>query len=184
MVAPRLAECVPDDDATLVARFVEGADRAAFDALYDRHVRYVAGVAYRLLGDDAELNDVLQETFLAALETMPKLRNPERVRSWLVGIAVRRVQRRLRWKTRWALARRLFGPSAANKSDPEDRAEVDALAEALSSVAPKFQTPWVLHHVEGETLPAVAEIEGVSLATIKRRIAKAEAQIRGVLDGA
>lgn len=180
-MAPRLAQPLPPDDATLVARFAEG-DRGAFDALYNRHVRYVAGVAYRLLGDDAELNDVLQETFLAALETLGTLRKPERVRSWLVGIAVRRVRRRLRKRARGAFARRLFGSGAASVSDPEARADVDALAEALQRIAPRYQVPWVLHHVEGETLPSVAALEGVSLATIKRRIARAEAEIRRTLD--
>lgn len=174
---------VPPDDATLVARFAAGDDDA-FDELYNRHVRYVAGVAYRLLRDEAELNDVLQETFLAALETMGQLRQPERVRAWLVGIAVRRVRRRLHKRTRWAFVRRLFGAGAPTASNPEERAHADELAEVLSSIAPKYQTPWVLHHVEGETLPVVAEIEGVSLATVKRRIARAESEIRRVLDDA
>lgn len=183
LVALRLAHTAPEDDAALVARFVAG-EREAFDQLYDRHVRYVAGVAFRLLGDQSELNDVLQETFLAALETMDRLRRPERVRAWLVGIAIRRVRRRLYKRARWTFVRRLFGAGAPAASDPDDQARADELGDALSSVDPKFQTPWVLHHVEGETLPAVAEIEGVSLATIKRRIARADTEIRRLLDDA
>ncbi len=182
-VALRLAQPAPEDDATLVARFAAG-EVVAFDQLYDRHVGYVAGVAFRLLGDQRELNDVLQETFLAALETMDKLREPARVRAWLVGIAIRRVRRRLYKRARWAFIRRVLGAGAPVASDPEDRARVDELGRALSSVDPKFQTPWVLHHVEGETLPVVAEIEGVSLATIKRRIARADVEIRRLLDEA
>lgn len=182
-MALRLTKPAAATDAALVARFTDG-ERAAFDELYDRHVRYVAGVAFRLLGDRSELNDVLQETFLAALETMDKLRKPESVRAWLVGIAVRRVRRRLSRRARWSFVRQLFGAGAPIASHPEDQSPADELARALQRLAPKFQTPWVLHHVEGETLPVVAQIEGVSLATIKRRIRRANEELEGFLDEA
>ena len=57
--APRLTQ-VPDDDAALVARAAAGDDRA-FGLLYRRHARYVAGVVFRLLGDESELDDVVRQ---------------------------------------------------------------------------------------------------------------------------
>jgi RNA polymerase sigma-70 factor (ECF subfamily) len=181
-VVARAAEIAPADDATLVARHQAG-DRAAFDELYHRHARYVAGTVYRLLGGHAELADVLQETFLAALESLPDLRRPECFRPWLVGIAVRRVRRRLDKQARGAVLRRLLAAGAPAASDPADRSPADELQHALAGLAPKLRIPWILHHVEGETLPCVAEIEGVSLATVKRRIARAEARIQRRMHG-
>jgi DNA-directed RNA polymerase specialized sigma24 family protein len=65
----------PPDDATLAVRAGAG-DRSAFDELYDRHASYIASVVFRLNGDE-ELPDLVQETFLAALESMHRLRRPE-----------------------------------------------------------------------------------------------------------
>ena len=175
-MAPRAAVLLPADDATLAARAKAG-DRAAFDELYGRHARYIAGVVFRLMGDRGELADVVQESFLAALESVHRLRHPEFVRTWLVGIAVRRVRRHLHRRTRTETLRRLFSPGVVATSDPTERAPVDELRRALDGVPPQLSIPWVLHKVEGETLPEVARIEGVSLATIKRRIAAADAEI-------
>jgi RNA polymerase sigma-70 factor (ECF subfamily) len=176
-VAARAAVLAPADDATLVARHQAG-DQAAFDELYHRHVKYIAGTVYRLMGGHGELPDILQETFLAALESLPDLRHPECFRTWLVGIAVRRVRRRLDKHARTTMLRRLLSAGAPKASDPGDRMPVDDLGSALAGLAPKLRIPWILHHVEGETLPSVATIEGVSLATVKRRIARAELQIQ------
>jgi DNA-directed RNA polymerase specialized sigma24 family protein len=72
---------------------------------------------------------------------------------------------------------RLLTVQAATRGDLRQGTEVDELSRALQRMPPRVRIPWILHRVMGETLPAVADIEGVSLATIKRRIAAAEAQI-------
>jgi RNA polymerase sigma-70 factor (ECF subfamily) len=180
MVAARAPALVPADDATLVARHRAG-DGAAFDELYHRHARYVAGTVYRLMGgrgERAELADVMQETFLVALESLPDLRQPECFRAWLVGIAVRRVRRRLDKQARASMLRRLLLAGAPQASDPAARTPVSELERALAELPPRLRIPWILHHVEGETLPSVASLEGVSLATVKRRIARAEARVQ------
>ena len=58
-------------------------------------------------------------------------------------------------------------------SDPAERQRVDALYEALGALPADLRIPWTLHHVEGETLPEVASMCEISLATAKRRIAEA-----------
>jgi RNA polymerase sigma-70 factor (ECF subfamily) len=179
-VATRAPALVPADDATLVARHRSG-DRAAFDELYHRYARYIAGTVYRLAGGRAErsdLADLVQETFLAALESLPDLRQPECFRTWLVGIAVHRVRRRLDKQARGSTLRRLLLAGAPRSSDPAEYAPVNELERALDQLPAKLRIPWILHHVEGETLPDVASIERTSLATVKRRIARAEARIR------
>jgi len=57
-------EVVPDD-ALLLAQAADGNERA-FTQLYRRYARYVAAIAYRVMGSDAELDDVVQEAFLDA----------------------------------------------------------------------------------------------------------------------
>src|SRR5436190_8835095 len=117
-------------DAVLVER-ARQADQAAFAALYQRHARYLAGVVYRLMGDDTDLDDIIQETFLLAADALSDLLDPQRIRTWLVTIAVRRAHRHLaRRRRRWFLFTRWaeLGPRA---SDPADRSPVDELYDAL-----------------------------------------------------
>lgn len=176
---PARSKTVQDDspdDATLVAEAAGGNDRA-FALLYKRHARYVAGVVYRLLGSDAELDDVVQETFCDASAALAGLHDTSGLKAWLARIAVRRVYKRLakRRRFRWLIGEAAH--VAPKVSDPAVRERVDALYEALDSLPPDLRIPWTLHMIEGETLPDVAAICEVSLATAKRRIADADARI-------
>jgi RNA polymerase sigma-70 factor, ECF subfamily len=165
-------------DAALVER-ARQADQAAFAALYQRHAQYLAGVVYHLMGDDAELDDIVQETFLLASDALTRLVQPERVRPWLVTIAVRRAYRHLaRRRRRWFLLSSLKD-IGARFSDPGDRSDVDDLYRALDRLPRELRVPWVLHRIEQFNLPEVAEACAASLATVKRRIAEAERRIQG-----
>jgi RNA polymerase sigma-70 factor (ECF subfamily) len=168
---PSFHEVVPDD-AALLAQAVAGNDRA-FAALYRRHARYVAGVAYRILGTDAEIDDVVQEAFCDAARALADLKDSRGLRAWLASITVRRIHKRLARRRRW---RWLLGAAqnvAPTASDPRALGQVAALYDALDTLPPKTRVPWTLHVLEGETLPAVAKMCNVSLATAKRRIAEA-----------
>jgi RNA polymerase sigma-70 factor (ECF subfamily) len=173
---PRLAPLV-QDDADLVELAAKGNERA-FATLYKRHARYVAGVVYRLMGNDAELDDVMQETFCDAARALCNLRDPEGLRFWLARIAVRRVHKRLSARRRW---RWLVGTNhdeiAPKVSEPHARQRVDNLYEGLENLPLKLRTPWVLHMIEGQTLPEAAATCDVSLATVKRRIAEADERL-------
>jgi RNA polymerase sigma-70 factor (ECF subfamily) len=169
------------DDALLVER-AKRDDEAAFRALYARHSHYIAGVVYRLLGDDAELDDVVQETFVDAAGGIAALEEPASLRRWLVVVAVRKVKtllarRRRRSWFRWALAE--LSPKA---SDPSDRQRVDELYDALDRLPVKLRVPWVLSRIADEPLPEVAAMCDTSLATVKRRIAEAEERLKRRLD--
>lgn len=145
-----------------------------FETVYAKHARYVAGVVHRLMGDDGELDDIVQETFVDAIDGLARLHDPGAVRAWLVTVAVRRTRRvlaRRRRRAMFAFWAADFGPRA---SDPRDRQAVDELYDALSKVPEDLRIPWVLHRVEHLSLPETAQVCEVSLATVKRRIAEAE----------
>ena len=168
---------VPDDDAALIARAGAGDDRA-FGLLYRRHARYVAGVAFRLFGDELDLDDVVQETFVDAHAALGSVRDPSTFRAFLATIAARKVARRIarRQRQRWLAS--LFSFGAAASSAPVVEGEAFALYEALASVSVERRIPWTLHVIEGMTLPEVASVVGTSLATVKRRIAEADEVLR------
>ena len=166
-------------NASLVERALDD-DAWAHEALYRKHVSVLLRLAARLLGNTHEAEDVVQEAFLEAFDTLSSLREPDRVRAWLIKITVHRVHRRFR---RRRLARLFRRESAcANvralqvSSDlcPEQRAELHRLDDVLRSLPDAQRICWMLRCVEGHSLQEVAEASGCSLATAKRRIAKAQ----------
>jgi RNA polymerase sigma-70 factor (ECF subfamily) len=177
LTGARRPAAVPVDDEVLVERSSRG-DEQAFAALYRRYARYVAGVAYRLMGDTLELDDIVQETFVAASSRLHQLKDGSSVRSWLMTIAVRRVNRRLAARQR----RRWLGQEIDREfetvSDQRVRAELDELYDVLDRMPARLRVPWVLARIEGEALGEVAKICNISLATVKRRVAQAEQSVQ------
>src|SRR5262245_18806613 len=78
-----------ETDAQLLARYVRQGDSAAFDALIRRHGPMVLGVCRRVLHNDADAEDAFQATFLVLVKKAAAIRAPERLASWLYGVALK-----------------------------------------------------------------------------------------------
>jgi RNA polymerase sigma-70 factor (ECF subfamily) len=168
------------DDAALVEQARAGDDRS-FATLYHRHARYIAGVVHKLMGDDEELDDLVQQTFIDVSDGLGALREPAAFRFWVTRIAVRRVQHVLIQRRRFRWFKEALGKSLPKTSEPADRDAIRALDETLDRMPPKLRVPWILHEMEGLALEEVARACDVSLATVKRRIAEADLRVkRGV----
>jgi len=169
----RVAEAT---DESLLA-LANAGDEDAFAQIYLRYARYVAAVVVRLFGDSSELDDTVQETFVAAALGLSKLKEPEKLRAWLVAIAVRKVQRRLgmRMRRRWIGAQLTVSRTV---SDPRSRGLVDELYDVLEHVPDKVRVPWLLVRVEGMSLEEAAGACDLSLSTLKRRLAEGDERIQ------
>jgi RNA polymerase sigma-70 factor, ECF subfamily len=169
----------PIPDEVLVERARNGDD-GAFVAIYHRYARYVAGIVFRSLGDDADLDDIVQATFLDVSRGLAKLKEPSAFRGWLIAIAVRRIQARIRARTRLRWLKREAQERMPASVEPDQAASCDlrALYRALDTIKPNLRLPWTLHRLEGEPLAEVATICGISVSTAKRRIAKTEALLK------
>ncbi|MFK7990397.1 MAG: RNA polymerase sigma factor [Sandaracinaceae bacterium] len=172
-----MREITPDvGDEALVVR-AQGGDRWAEEALYRRHVRRISDATIRVLGRTAEAEDIVQETFLTALTKLDRLRDPALFERWLLRIAMNRVRSRLRKrKVLRALGLDRGADDAtlaqlASRDTPTDvRVELARLDRVLAALPPQQRMAWMLHWVEGFTLPETAEACGCSLATVKRWI--------------
>lgn len=177
------------DDAELVRRALEG-DAWARAAIYHRHARAIANLGLRLLRSRDAAADLLQDTFVRAFETLPTLRDPERLLAWLRTIAVRKAQRRFR---RQRLMRLLgIGPApgdlpleelAPRDGDQEARAQLARVDAVLRVLPHRALVVWTLRLVEQQSLPEIAEVCGISLATVKRDLALAQDEVRRALEG-
>jgi RNA polymerase sigma-70 factor (ECF subfamily) len=182
--AVRLAPAPGLSDGDLARRIGRG-DRWAEEAFYRRHLPAVHGMVRRLLATSHDADDVVQDAFATAFEIWDQLREPDRAAHWLMQIAIRKVHRRFRKKrllkalgldatvedSTLALLARDDSPAG------ETRAELAILDRVLRELPVAERIAWMLRHVEGLALDEVAARCDCSLATAKRRIARAHARV-------
>ncbi len=155
-------------------------DRGACECLFKRHARMVNGLALRLLGRDSEVDDVAQEAFITAFTSLGGLKDAQAFASWLCSITVRAAHRSIRRRRllhRLGLLRRdpIDPESIVARSAPSDTgAELRAIYAVLDSLPKDLGTMLVLQRVEGMLLPEIAEVLGLSVSTVKRRLARAD----------
>jgi RNA polymerase sigma-70 factor (ECF subfamily) len=167
------------EDAELVER-VRKSDRAARQMLFDRHAPHVARVLQRVLGQDQDLADLVHDVFVQALRDLERLREVASFRPWITSIAVHVARRHIRKKTRWRWIT-FFGPEEANETPSATNASEDILEATrltyalLDRMNTDERLAFSLRYIEGMELAEIAAACDVSLATIKRRLQKAEA---------
>lgn len=171
------------DTETPVSRIGMEADAPCLDldTLFRRYAPYVAAVAHRLLGRDDDVDDTVQEVFLAAVRGLGKIRDPHAVKAWLARIAVRVARRRLRkrrLRTFFGLEDPAVYDSVTDASvSPDQKALLARVYSVLDSMPANHRIAWSLRFIEGEPLESVATLSGCSLATAKRRISAASSTI-------
>jgi RNA polymerase sigma-70 factor (ECF subfamily) len=172
------------DDYALVAGIRRG-DPAVATAFFEQYRALVERTLVRILGFDSELADAVQETFVRALGSSRMLRDPQALSSWMMRIAVftatdfiRRRQRR-RWLHLSAEVEDMGDQREVLLSGEPDLEVRRALADAyaiLESLPVKERVAFALRRMDGLELKDVARACGCSLATIKRRLQRAESR--------
>lgn len=171
----------PSDAALVVA--ARAQERWAQEALFRRHAPLVNGLAYRLLGRDADLDDLVQDCFAEAWRSLGRLQEPAAFSSWLGSIVVRTAHKLLR-------RRRLLGrlglrdagaidlDTLVSPQAPADvRTELRTLYRLVETFPAATRVAFLLRRVEGRALDEIATLTGVSLSTVKRRIADGERRL-------
>lgn len=151
-----------DDDAAL-ALAARAGDAAAFEELIRRHGPALYRYARRMTRDADAVNDIVQETFVAAWRQMAKFRGDSQVRTWLFSICARKVVDSHRVKRAVPIDDRLIEPlSATSDSDPfataSNNAFLEAMELALAELPPRQRAVWMLREVEGLTFPQIGDI--------------------------
>ncbi|MFK7990854.1 MAG: RNA polymerase sigma factor [Sandaracinaceae bacterium] len=170
---------LPPDQVRL--RDAAAGDERATRELYRAHIAPVHRCVARILGPgDPDIDDVVQQTFLAALAGAPKFDGRAKVSTWLVGIASRRAldaararHRRRRWSkvTEWV---GLGQPASAPDARHEALSEAEA---ALAALHPDQRTVFVLKEVEGYTFQEISDMTGIGISTLHARLKAARRRI-------
>jgi RNA polymerase sigma-70 factor (ECF subfamily) len=156
-------------------------DPSDFDAVFRRYSPYVARVALRLLGNEAEVDDLVQDVFLEAHRGLDSLREAGALRGWLARICVRRATRRLR-RRRFMVWLSLDGVPERDlpldtQATLEQRAEVARLYRRLDRMPAEERVAWLLRFVEGESLEDMVSLCRCSKSTVQRRLKSAQARL-------
>lgn len=178
----RLAEL---SDRALALRAQDG-DPDAFDVLIDRHQGRLFRIAYLVLGDRQDSEDVVQETLLTAWKRLHLLEDPDAVRAWLAQICSRRATDIARRRARRATdahrpedLHRHRDPSS--RADPAHASEVNAqmraLAQVLATMDPDLRACWTLREIDGMSYRQIAAALDVTESTARGRIARARTHV-------
>ena len=176
---PRLAE------RRWAARLAAG-DQTAFDELVRAHRDRVTRLASRLLGWPDEVDDVVQDVFLAAYRSLGRFRGEARIDTWLTTITLNRCRSVRRWRwLRLRLPRRATPQREASSGRPDQPAEnAELLAEVREAVRHLAQTDReaiVLRYLEGASVDTIASLLGVSRGAVEVRLSRARNRLRDVL---
>jgi RNA polymerase sigma-70 factor (ECF subfamily) len=179
------ARRVTHDDAdlvTLVMACREG-DPLAQRALWDRYAPGVRRLLLRLLGAPEDVDDALQDTFCALFRDLRLLRTPSALPAFIRATAVNVVRKQRRTRRLQRLLGLLPGPAAFPETEnrganPRVQATVRRLYDMLQHFPEEECTIFLLRFIEGLDLEEIAKVTGISLATVKRRLASASSRLR------
>lgn len=146
--------------------------------LLAQHGREIQGVAYLILRNRDDAEDVLMDTLITALDRGASLRDASAMRQWLLKIATNealRRQRRIRRVTWLQLSPDTPGPAT-------DRTDHVALVQGLATLPIRSRAAVVLHYYADLPVADVAAVMGTSQNTVKSQLRTGLARLREVLD--
>lgn len=191
--AKQTAEKLGDDQLVELARV---RDEAAVRALTQRYNRRLFRVARSILRDDAEAEDVVQETYVRAMTGLEHFRGDASFGTWITRIAMNEALGRLR-RRRPTVDWESYGknrmpaeiinfPLSAASSDPERtmaQGEIRAVLEhAIDELPDVFRAVFVARVVEGMSVEETADLFGLQAETVKTRLHRARNLLRDALD--
>lgn len=181
-------------DADLVARVQQG-DKKAFDLLMLKYQRKITRLLSRMLRDQSEIEDVMQETFIKAYRALPQFRGESAFYTWLYRIAINTARN---WMA--SQGRRPSSPNLNQSEDGETFDEIDNLTdnntpesilasqeiansvnETIQELPAELRTAIVLREIEGLSYEEIAQSMDCPIGTVRSRIFRAREAIAAKL---
>ena len=191
------AETVDVADLRLVESLREGSERA-YEELLIRFQQPVYALALRLLDDQSEACDVVQEVFLKVFRNVGSFRGQSTLKTWIYRITVNEAHNARRWFFRHRRAeveldknpdesrswKEIIPDRGRSPFDEAFDGEQHIMIEAaLKRINPIFREAVALRDISDLAYEEIAEILGVSLGTVKSRILRGREALREELVG-
>ncbi|HZR17672.1 MAG TPA: sigma-70 family RNA polymerase sigma factor [Verrucomicrobiae bacterium] len=186
----------PETDDTELVQRAKAGDLDAFESLANRYEQRVYSLGLRMLRQEQDAQDVTQQTFLSALESLPRFRGEAKFSTWLLRIATHAALKIIRKRNGLDTVSLEEATQAPNDSEPVPHPEYIAdwrqspeelvqqnevkrlLDEALGQLDEKHRLVFLLRDVEGLSIKETAEALGLSEANTKVRLLRARLQLR------
>jgi RNA polymerase sigma-70 factor, ECF subfamily len=180
-VAELQREQLSDED--VVAR-VKAGDRALFELVMRRHNERIYRAIRSILRDEAEVEDAMQQAYVAAFEHLADFEGRARFSTWLTRIAVHEALARRRRQKPENMEGEVMASLPGSDRNPEERAQdgemQKLLLSAIDELPEHFRTVFVLRAVQGLSVEETAQVLDLNEDTVKTRLFRA----RGLLQRA
>jgi RNA polymerase sigma-70 factor, ECF subfamily len=181
---------VSAQESLFVLRLKANED-AAYDELVRTYNSSIFHVAYRMLGDTAEAADVVQEIFIKVFRNIGGFKGESALKTWIFRIALSEILNRLRW---WKSRHRSStfslddqpggnghyvtdsGPTPDEVLESKEREF--AIQQALGKLSRDHRSIVVLRDIEGFSYTEIADVLGISIGTVKSRLARARGDLK------
>jgi RNA polymerase sigma-70 factor, ECF subfamily len=175
---PTAGEASEAADIALAA----SGDSRAYERIYRRHVARIHSLVRRMVGGEADADEVTQDVFVRAWDRLGTYRGEAAFSTWLHRLAVNVV---LNWRKSAARTRHRFDDGASVDVVPTRRdaaAERMDLEDAIAMLPPGARQVFVLHDVEGYQHAEIAGLLSVTEGTTKAQLHRARMLLRGYLE--
>lgn len=200
-VAPAALAEAPSTTQTQFIERLKRGEAAAFEMLVEKHSGEIYGLLYRLTENSEDARDLAQETFLRAFQSIDQFRGDADLRTWIYRIAINQARNRWRW---WRRRRRDATVSLDSKNGDGEQPLVEtlwardtetpeqatlarerehALRLALQGIGRHYREAVILRDIEGFTYEEVSVALGISIGTVKSRLARGRKELRRRLEG-
>jgi RNA polymerase sigma-70 factor, ECF subfamily len=176
-----------DPTSELVCRCTQG-DPEAFDCLVRMYMNTVLGLAYNYVGNFHTAEDLAQETFIQAFQSISSLRDGARFKVWLLRIARNKCIDHIRRNPRWlsidqdkelhqevALKAAVFPVGA--ETEAANHSEVSLLS-ALNSLRDDYREIFVMKHVDNLSYKEISDLLGMTVSAVGEKLYRVRSMIR------
>ena len=169
-----------------LVRRAQAGELCAMAVLLERHRARIRAVCVAILGTGPDADDVAQDVFLVALQSVARLVEPDAAGAWLAGIARNLCLQRLRDRRTKSLDVLRAGEDAAFEPDPErlveDRAVADWVWEALARLSDPLRAVVVLRYfTRASDYDSMASVLGIPIGTVRSRLNEARRKLASLL---
>lgn len=195
MIDSSMISLAANNDAELVSGTLSG-DRDAFAKIITRYQSLICSLTYSATGNLGHSEDLAQETFIAAWKHLGHLRERDKLRSWLCGIARNRINNFLRREGREPVHQAASLEDAPESHSPEplpveyaiSKEEQGILWRSLERIPPIYREPLVLFYREHQSVEAVAQKLDLTEDTVHQRLSRGrkmlQEQVLSFVEGA
>jgi RNA polymerase sigma-70 factor (ECF subfamily) len=177
---------VKEEDAQLVRRTLSG-DLQAWGEIVKRYKEKIFGLALGIVGEPADADDIVQETFIRAYDKLDQYDIDRKFSPWLFTVAANLAKNKLR---RDKFTKPLKHPNWLTSRGSDDPAELaqkekenHKLRKSLGKLDYKYRAPMVLRYYIDLSYDEISEITDLPSGTVKTRLHRGKKKLKEILEG-